>query len=109
MQGGSERPVAIVAVRSRHPEDYVLRNRADGSAWRVDVTGIEPRWVCVDPDPVAVLVQHAQGLLPHRTPGLCPTPDRPWAAVGGDPDCPVCMALLSLGRHEAAAAEFHLI
>jgi hypothetical protein len=42
-----ERPLVTVVVRTRHPEDYLLVNEADGSRWRI----VDGRWRLVEGHP----------------------------------------------------------
>lgn len=88
-------PLRVLTVGSRHLLDYLLLNLDDGTAWRPVERGTQDAtWTAVDPNPVTVLRDLAEGRLTHLYRGRCP--DAIEGPAARDPACPVCRALLAL-------------
>lgn len=85
----------VLTVGSRHLLDYLLLNLDDGTAWRpVERGAQDATWTAVDPNPVTVLRDLAEGRLTHLYRGSCP--DAIEGPAARDPACPVCRALMAL-------------
>jgi hypothetical protein len=85
--------VQELRVRSRHLQDYILFNRADGTAWQ-GRPGPSPAWLAVDGNPIQVLRAAADGRLKHLYAGKCP--DSVEGPDVRDDACVVCQALVAL-------------
>lgn len=89
------KPLATAAVHSRHLGDYLLLNRADGTAWQAASIAESGTWrAAVNPNPVAMLQAVAEGTARHLHRGGCP--DEANGPTARDPECPVCAALVVL-------------
>lgn len=85
--------VQELRVRSRHLQDYILFNRADGTAWQ-GRAGPSPAWLAVDGNPIQVLRAAADGRLKHLYAGKCP--DSVEGPDVRDDACVVCQALVAV-------------
>lgn len=89
----AEPMVQELRVRSWHLQDYILFNRADGTAWQ-GRPGPSPAWLAVDGNPIQVLRAAADGRLKHLYAGKCP--DSVEGPDVRDDACVVCQALVAL-------------
>lgn len=89
----AEPMVQELRVRSRHLQDYILFNRADGTAWQ-GRPGPSPTWLAVEGNPIQVLRAAADGRLKHLYAGKCP--DSVEGPDVRDDACVVCRALAAL-------------
>lgn len=97
----AEPMVQELRVRSRHLQDYILFNRADGTAWQVR-PGPSPVWMAVEGNPIEVLRDAAAGRLKHLYAGKCP--DSVEGPDVRDDACVVCQALVALSPAKSEAS-----